>query len=201
METDAGCDIPIPSGIGWLHSASVVVEAGAMTDDDGFLQATMGAMDLVYNISRRMVPRSEDAQDLVQETYLSAYKAWTEHRRPRKVEPWLATICLNLGRSGFRHRARRPQEVPFDDARGTAAGADPERDAIEGLDRSALHAAMWSLPDEQRLAIALVDLAGFSTKEAARIMGTPRGTVLSRLHRGRRSLGSLLEEKVKEGEP
>ncbi len=172
-----------------------------MTDDDGFLQATMGAMDLVYNISRRMVPRSEDAQDLVQETYLSAYKAWTEHRRPRKVEPWLATICLNLGRSGFRHRARRPQEVPFDDARGTAAGADPERDAIEGLDRSALHAAMWSLPDEQRLAIALVDLAGFSTKEAARIMGTPRGTVLSRLHRGRRSLGSLLEEKVKEGEP
>jgi RNA polymerase sigma-70 factor, ECF subfamily len=172
-----------------------------MTDDDGFLQATMGAMDLVYNIARRMVPRSVDAQDLVQETYLSAYKAWTEHRRPRKVEPWLATICLNLGRTGFRHRARRPQEVPFEDAQGTAGGDDPEGDAIKRLDRRALHAAMWSLPDEQRLAIALVDLAGFSTKEAARIMGTPQGTVLSRLHRGRRSLGSLLEEQVKERQP
>jgi RNA polymerase sigma-70 factor, ECF subfamily len=169
-----------------------------MTNDDGFLQATMGSMDRVYNIARRMVPRSEDAQDLVQETYLSAYKAWTEHRRPRKVEPWLATICLNLGRSRFRHRARRPQEVPFEDAQGTAGGDDPERDAFERLDRRALHAAMWSLPDEQRLAIALVDLAGFSTKEAARIMGTPQGTVLSRLHRGRRSLGSLLEGHVKE---
>src|SRR5919204_4432394 len=104
-----------------------------MTDDEGFLQATMGAMDLVYNIARRMVPRPDDAPDLVQETYLAAYRAWTEHRRPRKVEPWLATICLNLGRSGFRHRARRPQEVPFSEAAGARSGTDAEREAIEGL--------------------------------------------------------------------
>ena len=172
-----------------------------MTDDEGFLQATMGAMDLVYNIARRMVPRPDDAQDLVQETYLAAYRAWTEHRRPRKVEPWLATICLNLGRSGFRHRARRPQEVAFGEVEVIPDSADPEREAIEGLDRSALQAALWSLPDEQRLAIALVDLAGFPTKEAARIMGTPKGTVLSRLHRGRRSLATLLDEQVREREP
>jgi RNA polymerase sigma-70 factor (ECF subfamily) len=169
-----------------------------MSDDDGFLQATMGAMDLVYNIARRMVPRSEDAQDLVQETYLAAYRAWVEHRRPRKVEPWLATICLNLGRSGFRHRSRRPQEVPFDDAPDLRGRSDPEREAIESLDRRALLRALWSLPEEQRTAIALVDLAGFSTGEAAGIMRTPKGTVLSRLHRGRRALGALLDERIRE---
>jgi RNA polymerase sigma-70 factor, ECF subfamily len=169
-----------------------------MGDDDEFLKATIGAMDLVYNIARRMVPRPEDAQDLVQETYLAAYRAWVEHRRPRKVEAWLATICLNLGRSGFRHRARRPQEVPVADIAEVRAAADPEREAIAGLDRRSLLAALWSLPEEQRIAIALVDLAGFSTKDAARMMQTPKGTVLSRLHRGRRTLGSLLEEQVRE---
>ena len=102
-----------------------------MTDDEGFLQATMGAMDLVYNIARRMVPRPDDAQDLVQETYLAANRAWTEHRRPQKVEPWLATICLNLGLSGFRHRARRPQELTFGEAEVSPDSADPEREAIE----------------------------------------------------------------------
>lgn len=171
-----------------------------MSDDDGFLQATMGSMDLVYNVARRMVPRPEDAQDLVQETYLAAYRAWVEHRRPRKVEAWLATICLNLGRSGFRHRARRPKEVPLAEVADLRAGSDPEREAIEGLDRRSLLAAMWSLPEEQRIAIALVDLAGFPTNDAARIMKTPKGTVLSRLHRGRKALGTLLEERVGERE-
>jgi RNA polymerase sigma-70 factor (ECF subfamily) len=168
-------------------------------ENEDFLKATMGSMDMVYNIARRMVPRPEDAQDLVQETYLAAFRAWTEHRRPRAVEPWLATICLNVARSGFRHRARRPQEVPWDQAPVQAeASTDPERDAIEALDRDALHRAMWALPEEQRVAIALVDLAGLSTAEAAEAMQTPRGTVLSRLHRGRRSLALLLGAQIEE---
>src|SRR5712692_3192210 len=83
-------------------------------------------MDLVYNIARRMVPRREDAEDLVQETYLAAFRAWQDHRRPRKVEPWLATICLNLGRSGYRHRARRPREVSWDEMASLQAQPDPE---------------------------------------------------------------------------
>ncbi len=172
-----------------------------MDEHEDFLKATLGSMDLVYNIARRMVPRPEDAQDLVQETYLAAFRAWTEHRRPRKVEPWLATICMNLARSGFRHRARRPQEVSWDHAPvQAAAAADPERDAIAALDQAALHRAMWQLPEEQRAAIALVDLAGLTTAEAAEVMGTPRGTVLSRLHRGRRALASLLGAQFEERE-
>jgi len=153
-----------------------------MAESEEFLRATLGSMDLVYNIARKVVPRPEDAEDLAQETYLAAFRAWLDHRRPRKVEPWLATICLNLGRSGFRHRARRPLEV-------------------EAMDRDALRRAMWSLSEEQRIAMALVDLGGFSIDEAARMMGSPRGTVLSRLFRGRRALAALLESEIREREP
>ena len=168
--------------------------------DQEFLGSTMGAMDLVYNIARRMVPTRQDAEDLVQETYLAAYKAWRDHRRPRKVEPWLATICLNLARSGYRFRARRPQEVAWDEMARFESQADPARSAVEALDREAVHRAMLSLTEEQRTAVSLVDLAGFSTVEAARIMGTPKGTVLSRLHRARRALAVLLGDRIREEE-
>ncbi len=166
-----------------------------IVEDDEFLQATMGSMDLVYNIARRMVPRREDAEDLVQETYLAAYRAWRDHRRPRRVEPWMATICLNLGRSLYRQRARRPAEVPLEEWTHVASAADPEASAIAELDREAVHRALWAINEDQRVAITLVDLAGFSVKETARIMHTPPGTVLSRLHRGRRALVRLLDDR------
>src|SRR5687767_13874183 len=84
-------------------------------DHEEFLHATMGAMDLVYNLARRFVDRPEEAEDLVQETYLAAYRAWRDRRRPRRVEPWIATICLNLGRTRYRARRRRPIEVSIED--------------------------------------------------------------------------------------
>jgi len=157
----------------------------------------MGAMDLIYNIARRAVPVAEEAQDLVQETYLAAFRAWQDERRPRKVEPWLATICLNLARSMHRRRAVRPREVPLHEV-WTGGAVNPEDEVIAELDRAALRRAMWLLPEEQRTALTLVDLAGFSTREAASIMNTPRGTVLSRLHRGRRALAALLGQDVRE---
>jgi len=162
-----------------------------------FLSSTMGAMDLVYNIARRMVPSVEDAQDLVQDTYLAAFAAWVKGREPDRVEPWLATICLNLARSRYRRGARRPKEVPMELAQGVADASDPEREALASLDAAALRRAMWALDEGQRVALALVDIAGLSTREAAQAMGTPRGTVLSRLHRGRRSLARLLGDQVK----
>jgi RNA polymerase sigma-70 factor, ECF subfamily len=172
------------------------------TGHDEFLRATMGAIDLVYNLARRFAERPEDAEDLVQETYLAAYQAWLDDRRPRRVDPWIATICLNLGRSRQRMRARRPIEVSIEDRDFRApATAEPELAAEAAADRRALHEAMSRLPEEQRVAITLVDLAGQTTAEAARAMGTPRGTVLSRVHRGRRGLAALLwdEVRVKEG--
>jgi RNA polymerase sigma-70 factor (ECF subfamily) len=158
----------------------------------------MGSIDLVYNLARRFAERPEDVEDLVQETYLAAYRAWSEGRRPRRVEPWIATICLNVGRARYRTRTRRPIEIPIEDRDFRApATADPERAAEAASDRETLHEAMARLPDEQRIAIALVDLAGLSTAEAARAMGTPRGTVLSRVHRGRRGLAGLLWDEVR----
>ena len=118
--------------------------------------------------------------------------------RPR-VEPWLATICLNLARSGYRSRARRPAEVHLEEWMvDPRTGADPESTTVEGIEREELYRAIRELPDQQRIAISLVDLSGLSTYEAAEAMGTPRGTVLSRLHRGRRALARLLGDRIQE---
>jgi RNA polymerase sigma-70 factor (ECF subfamily) len=169
------------------------------SDQDEFLRATMGAMDLVFNLSRRLTGSRQDAEDLVQDTFLRAFRAWTDQRRPRKVEPWLATICLNLARSRYRTRARRPFEVPLEDWMvEPRPSSDPELRAVEGVERDELYRAIRELPEEQRIAITLVDLSGFSTYEAAEAMGTPRGTVLSRLHRGRRTLARLLGDRIEE---
>jgi RNA polymerase sigma-70 factor (ECF subfamily) len=166
---------------------------------DEFLRATMGAMDLVYNLSCRLTDRRQDAEDLVQETYLHAFRAWLERRRPRRVEPWIATICLNLARSAYRKRDRRPSEVPFEEwMTEDRPEADPESQAVASVEREDLYRAMLELPEEQRIAITLVDLSGLSTYEAAEAMGTPRGTVLSRLHRGRRALARLLGDRIEE---
>jgi RNA polymerase sigma-70 factor (ECF subfamily) len=107
---------------------------------------------------------------------------------------------LNLGRSGFRHRARRPTEVPWDEHLDLRAESDTEEQALGRLERAGLHRALWSLPKEQRIALALVDLGGLTTREASTIMRTPRGTVLSRLHRARKALASVLEPQVMEKE-
>jgi len=170
------------------------------TPDDAFLRATMGSMDLVYNVARRLVPRREDVEDLVQETYLAAFRAWKDHRRPERVEPWLATICLNLARSRFRKRSVRPDEVALSEAVEAVGAApdDTEQEALGAIEREELYRAMWQLPEEQRVALTLVDLSGLSTTEAADVMQTPRGTVLSRLHRGRRALAVLLGDPIPE---
>lgn len=169
------------------------------TDHEEFLRMTMGSMDLVYNLSRRLTRDADEAADLVQDTFLQAFKAWVEERRPRDVAPWLATICLNLARTRFRSRARRPLEVPLDEhVPEPRATADPEAAAIASVERDELMQAMRALPEEQRVAITLVDLSGMTTREAAAAMDTPRGTVLSRLHRGRRALARALDERIGE---
>lgn len=166
-----------------------------------FLQRTLGAMDLVHNLARRLLRDEQAAEDLVQETYLRAYDAWMKHRRPDKIEPWLATICLNLGRSELRRRRRRVEVLEPTPGLERPGPGDVARDALERVDRAAVHRALWQLPEEQRVAVTLVDLCGLSASEAASVMRSPRGTVLSRVHRGRKALAKLVRGEVEQHEP
>ncbi len=164
---------------------------------DEFLNATLPALDLVYNLARRLARNQQDVEDLVQETYLKAFQAWTTNRRPRRVEPWIATICLNAGRSLLRRAAYR-YETPVQEVRWPHEDVDAADEAIAALRRTVVHEALWQLPEEQRVAITLMDLAGLTALEVAKLTGSPRGTVLSRVHRGRKRLAALLASEVNE---
>ena len=163
---------------------------------DDFLDVTLPALDLVYTLARRMVRDPDHQADLVQETYLRAFEAWIKGRKPRKVEPWIATICLNAGRSYWRMASVRNEVsvevLPEDGGEAT----DVEEFAIERLQRRAVHDALWKLPEQQRIAITLMDLGGFTASEVARITRSPRGTVLARVHRGRKKLSEIIRREV-----
>jgi RNA polymerase sigma-70 factor, ECF subfamily len=153
----------------------------------------MPAADLVHNLARRLTDRRADAEDLVQETYLRAWAAWTDGRRPDRVAPWLATICLNAGRDRLR-RAATHAETGWDETFDPPGPVDVEAEALGRVDRAAIDAALRRLPDEQRIAITLMDLCGFTAAEVAEITGSPRGTVLARVHRGRKRLVRSIRE-------
>lgn len=161
-------------------------------DHRAFLDATMPYLDVVYRIARHAAPDSWSAEDLVQETYLRAFAHFGQHRG-ENTRAWLAAICLNLARSQARGRRRRPFEVPVDEAGELPGSPDevPER-ALAALDRAVIEAGLARLPDEQRWCILLMDVAGYTAAETAGILGCPRGTVLARVHRGRRRLARLL---------
>ena len=162
---------------------------------DEFLNETLPCLDLVYNLARRMVRDPYVVEDLVQETYFRAFEAWTARRKPRDVEAWISTICLNLSRSWLRKASTR-RELATDDIGEGHSASTTEAEALMQLRSEAVRDALWELPEEQRVAITLMDLAGFTARETARITGSPRNTVLSRVHRGRKKLASLLEKKV-----
>lgn len=173
------------------------------TPDFDFLQATLPATDLLYNLARRCTRSKQEAEDLVQETYLHAWRSWRSHRRPDRVEPWLATICLNIVRSDYRRSQRRPEEQ-FQSDPGVLepSGDDTEAQAFAAVERDLVHKMLLQLPEEQRIAVTLVDLCGLTAAEAATITRSPRGTVLSRVHRGRKALGALAgAHKVRDIEP
>jgi RNA polymerase sigma-70 factor (ECF subfamily) len=166
-----------------------------MASDDDFLRATLPVLDLVHNLARRFVRGRADAEDLVQETYLRAWQAWAAGIRPRRAEAWLATICLNLGRDRLRRAAAQPELVG--EPAGERPGAvDVEAEAIDRVERAQVERALWALPEAQRVAIALMDLGGFTAAEVAGITGSPRGTVLARVHRGRKALARLVGEEA-----
>ena len=166
--------------------------------DEAFEAEALAHLDMVYSVARRMVPSSADAEDLVQETYIKALSGWRK-QRPDDVSAWLVTICRNTARDRWRRAAARPVEV-FDEIalNNEAAPHDTAQLAISNLDSAMVHRALWQLPEATREAITMVDLAGMTHAEAAGILGQPIGTVLSRVHRGRKALANLIRQEVGE---
>lgn len=114
----------------------------------------------------------------------------------------MATIRLNLARSNFRRLRRRPDEtLQPDPGLAVHADADTAWEALSNIDRDVVHDALWALPEQQRVAVTLTDISGLTATEVARVMRTPRGTVLSRVHRGRKALAALVRREVEQREP
>ncbi|MGI8985074.1 MAG: RNA polymerase sigma factor [Acidimicrobiales bacterium] len=162
--------------------------------DQRFLDATLPHLDVVWSIARRMSPDAAGAEDLVQETYARAWRGFADQGRG-DLRSWMVAICMNAARSEIRRSRRRPVTLLPDAAADRAAGHDVEGDAVAGIEREAVARALAALPEPQRRAVVLVDIGGLSAREAAEVEGAPRGTILARVHRGRRQLAALLERE------
>lgn len=138
-------------------------------------------MDRVWSLARRCTATLEETEDLVQETYMRVLEACRGHRRPERVAPWLATSCLNVVRSHYWRRRRGIQEVLMvDPGRERSAATDTATEAIGRLDRELVQRT-------SAFAVTPVDIYGLTAAGAAKVTGSPRGTVLSRVHRGEKA--------------
>ena len=173
---------------------------GRECDYEEFLRATLRHADLLHTLALRLAPCPADAADIVQETYLRAFAAW-QRRRPDDVGAWLATICLNAGRDERRRHARRSAAFSGGPVPDLPGRADTAEAALEHLGTDRIRAALWTLPASQRIAITLMDLCGFTAAQVAAITGAPRGTVLARVHRGRKTLALTLAGERQPAEP
>ena len=145
-------------------------------------------------------------RDSVQETYLRAYRGFAGFREGTNLKAWLYKILTNTFINSYRAKKRRPEETDLDDTEDfylyrrlgglEAAAADrtPESEVLEAIPEAVVKEALESLPEQFRMAVMLADVEGFSYKEIAEILDIPIGTVMSRLHRGRKALQKTLHD-------
>jgi RNA polymerase sigma-70 factor (ECF subfamily) len=181
-----------------------------MADKARFAEEAMPYMASLYSAAMRMTRNAADAEDLVQETYLKAYRAFGSFQEGTNLKSWLYKILTNTFINSYRSKRRRPVETDLDDVEdlylyrrlggleGAAAGRSAEDLVLDQFSEAQVKAAVESLPEPFRLVVVLSDVEGFSYKEIAEILEIPIGTVMSRLHRGRRALQKALHSFAEE---
>jgi RNA polymerase sigma-70 factor (ECF subfamily) len=170
-----------------------------------FEEEALGLADQVYRVARRLVGSREEAEDLVQETYARAFRSWQSFTPGTNMRAWLLRILTNLNLDRGRRIQRTPDMQPLEESdyylanKLASAGGEEilEQDQVVGrLSQNSVVDALSDIPPNFRDVVVLVDIGDFSYADAAQILDIPIGTVMSRLHRGRRALKQRMAEET-----
>jgi RNA polymerase sigma-70 factor (ECF subfamily) len=177
-------------------------------EERNFEAAAMPYLDALYNTAARMTRNAQDAEDLVQETYLKAYKYYDKFEEGTNLKAWLFKILKNTFINSYRRAQLQPPQSDFADIEESfesqiseeASGQipNPEQELLENVLDEDVQRAIDQLPQDYRMVVLLADLEGFSYKEISDILEIPVGTVMSRLYRGRRLLESEMLRYARE---
>jgi RNA polymerase sigma-70 factor, ECF subfamily len=192
-----------------MSTDDAAADEKAIHKKDLFESQALQYMDQLYAAAMRMTRNPADAADLVQETYVKAFQAFGQFQQGTNLKAWLYRIQTNTFINQYRKNQRNPYQSTIDDLEDWQLGnaesvtqststRSAEAEAIDHLPDSAVKNALQSIPEDFRMAVYFADVEGFSYQEVADIMKTPVGTVMSRLHRGRKMLRELLSEYARE---